>query len=120
MPSCGGFGAGLTARGTGLAAGLGGAAFGVVCAGLVCAGLVCPATRGAAAAVAIVVTVVATTVAAATTRSDFMVMTERYHRRVDVKVERPVHEPCALVLDRVVRLSLNGNAVNVALRHDLH
>ena len=35
MPSCGGFGAGLTARGTGLAAGLGGVGLGLVCAGLV-------------------------------------------------------------------------------------
>ena len=73
MPSCGGFGAGLTARGTGLAAGLGGGGFGLVCAGLVCDA----ATRGAAAVV-IVVTVVATTVATASTRSDFMVITERY------------------------------------------
>src|SRR5436190_15668458 len=84
MPSCVGFGAGLTGRGTGLAAGLGGAGFGLVCAGVVCAGLVCAGlvcdadTRGAA--VVIVVAVAATTVATASSRSDFMVITERYPR----------------------------------------
>ena len=72
MPSCGGFGAGLTARGAGLTAGLGGAGFGAVCAGLACDA----AASGAGIAAVIVV---ATIVATATTPSAFMVITEQYH-----------------------------------------